>query len=352
MTRPEILLVDDDLVIVELLSVLLASEGYTVRTATSGDEAKCVLQSAHPPRVVIADWEMPGMRGPALCRWLRDARPSPYTYFILLTGRTGANSVVAGLAAGADEFVTKPVEPQELLMRLRTAERVLSLETRDALIFALAKLAESRDPETGLHLERTQKYCRILAEEMRATSVYPGLSEEFVHLVTMTSPLHDIGKVGIPDHVLRKPGKLTPEETEVMKRHTLIGAATLETALRHSPDAVFLRCAMSIARSHHERWDGAGYPDGLHADKIPLEARIMSVADVYDALTSVRVYKSAMSHDQAVAIVRSGRGTQFDPVIVDTFLRMQSRILDISLALQEHPSEPHGHVQQLALRAA
>jgi putative two-component system response regulator len=189
-----------------------------------------------------------------------------------------------------------------------------ALRARNTLIFGLAKLAESRDTDTGEHLERIAAYCRVLAEQLRTVH---DLTDEWIVNLQLASSLHDIGKVGIPDNVLLKPGLLTPEERVVIERHADIGATALDAILARDQDDSLLRMARNIAASHHERWDGKGYPAGLSGEAIPLEARIVSVADVYDALTSKRVYKPALSHKEALDIISKGRETQFDPQIVD-----------------------------------
>jgi putative two-component system response regulator len=261
--------------------------------------------------------------------------------------RGGRENLIVGLNAGADDFLTKPFQPDELRTRLRTAERIVNLESRDLIIFSLAKLAESRDPETGAHLERIREYCRILGEYL---CNQPGFSDQidadYVRTLYQTSPLHDIGKVGIPDEVLLKPGKLTHEEFEVMKQHARIGGETLDAALHAHPRAEYLRLARDIAWCHHERFDGKGYPHGLAGEEIPLCARIVAVADVYDALTTKRVYKPAFSHDVARSIILEGRGTQFDPALVDAFLAREDEFIEVRQALnderaaEEEPSTP------------
>jgi putative two-component system response regulator len=324
-----VLVVDDDPVSVEMLRHFLQTLGYEVGTAYDGQAAYEQLCSGEF-RIVISDWDMPGMTGIDLCRRIRKRRLSGYVYIILLTSFSGTQNVVQGLAAGADDFLTKPYQPDELRVRLRVAERVLSLESRDLIIFAMAKLAESRDPETGAHLERMREYCRVLAEELCNVPKFAGVvDEEFVDALYLTSPLHDIGKVGIPDSVLLKPGRLTSDEFEVMKRHAAIGAETLDAAVNAHASASFLRLARDIAWTHHERLNGSGYPRHLKGEEIPLCGRIAAVADVYDALTSKRVYKSAFSHEKARTIVVEGRGTDFDPDIVDAFLAHETTFIDI-----------------------
>jgi putative two-component system response regulator len=213
---------------------------------------------------------------------------------------------------------------------------VLSLETREVAIFAMAKLAESRDVETGHHLERVRSYCRLLAEEMASGDKFRNdIDPEFIRLIYLTSPLHDIGKIGIPDSVLLKPGRLNDREFEIMKMHTTLGAQTLEAALRMFPGVKFLEMARDIAASHHERIDGTGYPLGLSGDDIPLCARIVALADVYDALSSKRVYKSAMSHEVAKSIIVNESSGHFDADVVSAFLQIEARFAAVHYRLAE-----------------
>ncbi len=206
----------------------------------------------------------------------------------------------------------------------RIADRILSLEMRDVAIFAMAKLAESRDPETGAHLERVQQYVQVLARELAVDGPYTAqIDAEFIRLMHQTSPLHDIGKVGIPDCVLLKPGRLSDSEFEIMKSHTTIGEETLNAALTRFPGTRFLEMARDIAGSHHERWDGSGYPRRLKGEDIPLCGRIMAVADVFDALTSKRVYKEAFTFEIASSLIQKDSGTHFDPAIVRAFIARQ-----------------------------
>jgi putative two-component system response regulator len=324
-----VLIVDDDPVTVEIVGEDLRHFGYDVTTAASGTEAFDLIRTGRY-RLVVSDWQMPGLSGLELCREIRKRTSYGYVYFVLLTSNTGIENIVRGLEAGADDFLTKPFQPLELLMRLRTGERILGLETRDLLIFAMAKLAESRDNETGTHLERMREYSKLLAEEL---STWPQFAEsidgDYVQLLYLTSPLHDIGKVAIPDAVLLKPGRLTRDEFEVMKRHTLLGGETLRSVAQSRPEAQFLSMAEQIALTHHEHYSGAGYPHGLAGDEIPLCGRIVAVADVYDALTSRRVYKPAYSHDMARTIILEGAGTQFDPHVVQAFINREQDFIRV-----------------------
>lgn len=314
-----VLVVDDDSITRQMLAFTLRKAGYEVTTATNGAEAfERFLMDRH--QLIVSDWSMPGMDGLELCRAIRRTDSQRYVYFILLTTHDSAQDAIAGLAAGADDYVRKPFDPGELIMRVNAGQRVINLETRGLTIFALARLAESRDPETGEHLERVRNYCRLLARRMQSNPRFQRvIDDDFVQLIYDTSPLHDIGKVAIPDCILLKPGRLTSEEFDIMKTHTIRGAETIAAMRNEFPNARFLHMAHEIILSHHEKFDGRGYPNGLSGEEIPLCARIMAVADVYDALTSVRVYKAAYSHEDAVAIIRRDSGSHFDPDVVEAF---------------------------------
>jgi len=322
-----VLVVDDDEMTLEVLASALRTQGYDVQTARNGREALALVR-AGGVRLVVSDWEMPEMDGVELVRQLRADDLPGYVYIIMLTAHDTPRERVEGLSAGADDFVVKPFDTPELLARVRSGERVLSLETREVAIFAMAKLAESRDPETGAHLERVQSYCRTLAQELaRADRFRAQIDAEFIRLIHLTSPLHDIGKVGIPDSVLLKAGRLSDREFEIMKTHASLGAQTLDAALRMFPGVRFLEMARDIAASHHEHFDGSGYPEGLRGDQIPLCGRIVALADVYDALTSKRVYKAAFAHDVAKSMIAAESGKHFDPDVVAAFLRSEDRFI-------------------------
>ncbi len=335
----KILIVDDDDVALEILENALTHFGYQVTVAHDGREALDLVRSGQF-RMVVSDWLMPKMTGVELCQEIRKRWTSGYVYVILLTSRHGTQNVVDGMNAGADDFVNKPFQPQELVVRIRAGERILALESRELIIFSMAKLAESRDPETGAHLERIREYCRVIAEHMsRQAKFREQVDGDYVQLIYMTSPLHDIGKVGIPDRILLKPGKLTAEEFEIMKQHAEIGARTLDAAAAAHPEAKFLRMARDIARCHHEKFDGSGYPNGLAGEDIPLCGRIVALADVYDALTTKRVYKPAFDHEKAAGIIREGRGRHFDPDIVDAFDSNEEQFVAICEKLGQREEE-------------
>lgn len=216
-------------------------------------------------------------------------------------------------------------------IKQRTAEIV---ETRDVTVFALAKLSESRDPETGAHLERMRAYAQILGEQLAAEGPYTDqIDERYLEDLYRSSPLHDIGKVGIPDAILLKPGRLSAAEFDIMKAHALIGSEALETVTKHGKSAGFLAMAVDITKRHHERFDGTGYPDGLSGQDIPLSSRIVGLADVYDALTSVRIYRSALAPEVSRSMIEQDRGKHFDPVIVDAFIARWEDFLNVGVLL-------------------
>jgi putative two-component system response regulator len=325
----KVLIVDDNEISLTLLGETLTEAGYDVETARDGAEALERIQSENF-RLIVTDWEMPRLSGPDLCRAIRAQEMPGYVYILLVTGHNSPEETVEGLSAGADDFVGKPFNPAELIARVRTGERILSLETRDVAIFAMAKLAESRDPETGSHLERVRSYCHILARHLSGIPKFKNeVDEEFIRLIFLTSPLHDIGKVGIPDNVLLKAGRLSDREFEIMKMHAMLGAQMLDAALHAFPGVKFLEMARDIAATHHERWDGSGYPKHLAGPAIPLSGRIVALADVYDALTSKRVYKAAFTHEIAKSMILGDSGTHFDPDIVEAFLQTESKFIDV-----------------------
>ena len=341
-----ILTVDDDAIALEMLNMALTTAGHEVLSASDGAEALRILHDQRC-RMVITDWKMPNMSGLDLCRAIRSDDLGGYVFVIILTGCNRPDEVVAGMSAGADDFIAKPFNPDELIVRVRAGERILSLETRDMVLFSLAKLAESRDPDTGKHIERVQEYCGILTRWVRehSTADY-GVDAAYARMIFQTSPLHDVGKIGIPDTVLLKPGRLSDREFAIMKTHAQVGADTLNAALEKFPDAAFLRMARDIAAAHHERFDGTGYPAGLAGEKIPLCARIVALADVYDALTSKRVYKNAFSHEVARSILLEESGSHFDPELIRGFTETEEQFLDVRERFAEPEASPAHYATQ------
>lgn len=268
----DVLVVDDESISRIAVSQILQSVGYRVTVACDGDEALSRL-TGEKLQLVVCDWSMPGMSGLDLCRAIRANILNRYVYILMLTSYNQPQDTLAGLEAGADDYVTKPFNPAELILHVNSGRRILCAESRDMTIFALAKLAESRDQDTGAHLERVRSYCRLLARQLQKQARFRDvIDDDYVRLIYETSPLHDIGKVAIPDAILLKPGKLTDGEFDVMKTHTVYGARTLAAAMIEFPNAEFLKMAHAIALCHHERVDGRGYPQGLVGDAIPLAA--------------------------------------------------------------------------------
>ncbi|MTJ82804.1 MAG: two-component system response regulator [Telmatospirillum sp.] len=348
-----ILVVDDTPENITLLSNLL-TDRYRVKVANSGEKALRIALRT-PPDLILLDIMMPGMDGYEVCRRLKADPATRDIPVIFLTARCDIASEKTGLDLGAVDYITKPISPPIVEARVLThlrlkatadflrdkndfLENEIAHRTRDlsalqdVTILALASLAETRDLETGNHIRRTQLYITALARRLKGHPRFAEqLSEGAIAMLGKSAPLHDIGKVGIPDRILLKPGPLSTEEFEVMKTHTTLGCEAIEHAERSLGVKVeFLTVAKEIAFSHQEKWDGSGYPQGLAGDAIPLSARLMAVADVYDALISRRIYKEAMPHDVAVSIILANRGIHFDPDIVDAFQAIAGEFRDIA----------------------
>jgi len=342
--QQRVLIVDDEPFNVKVLVDLLRPD-YRLQAARDGAQALALLAEDPLPDLILLDWMMPVMDGMEVCQRVKADPRTRNVPIIFVTALGQAEAETKALEAGAVDFITKPVVPPVVLSRVRThlalrrAQQQLELqnreledrvalrsrevvETRDLTIRALASLAETRDNETGNHIRRTQHYVRILAEHLRHIAPYSDeLNDITIELLFKSAPLHDIGKVGIPDAILLKPGKLTDEEFEIMKSHAVLGHNALLSAEEQGvSENSFLRYAREIANGHHEKWDGSGYPAGLAGENIPLSARLMAVADVYDALISKRVYKPAFPHEKAVELIVEQRGRHFDPKVVDALL--------------------------------
>ena len=346
--QQRILIVDDTATNIQILVEILREE-YALSVATSGVKALALATGASTPDIILLDVMMEGMDGYEVCRRLKDDVRTAKIPIIFVTALSQEADETKGLSLGAVDYITKPLQPEIVKARIRNhlelkayrddLERMVAEQVRRianshlSTIFALSKLAESRDDDTGRHLERTQTYCKAIATQLMEKALYPSLIDaDFVETIYWACPLHDMGKVAIPDAVLCKPGKLSEEEFEVMKTHTGRGSDTLALVTESYPDNAFLNMGLAIARSHHERWDGGGYPDGLKGEEIPLAARIMALADVYDALTSKRCYKDALSHQEAIDIIASESGTQFDPELVRVFVEMEQRVDELRAA--------------------
>ncbi|MFZ4536626.1 response regulator [Propionivibrio sp.] len=341
---PVILIVDDSSENLHVLSELLRPL-YRVLAATSGEGCLRVANGQTKPDLILLDVMMPGIDGYGVLDRLRDNLATFDIPVVFLTALADAGDEERGLKLGAADYITKPIAPAVVLARVRT--QLEAKQARDGLrsqnvaleaevarrmtendltqrvsIRALAHLAETRDPETGNHIMRTQGYVQRLAFGLRQHPRFAAtLSERYIDLLARSAPLHDIGKVGIPDHVLLKPGKLTPDEMAIMKTHAKLGSDAIEQAEWDIEMPLpFLSAAKEIAHWHHEKWDGSGYPDGLAGDAIPVSARLMALADVFDALISARVYKQALSSAEARVIIAAGRGKHFDPDATDAFL--------------------------------
>lgn len=354
--QDHVLVVDDDENILRLLTSQIEKMGFPVTSATNGQDALEVAVQDPRPVLVVSDVNMPGMSGLDLLRRIK--RLSSITQVVMVSGHNDMAIVRECLREGAYDYLIKPFELEHLSNATRRAieryhlldqneayrvnlERMVEaqtqelLQTRDLALITLAKLAESRDSGTGLHLERMAEYSRCLAESLDRIDAGPSLDGDFIQQVHKSSPLHDIGKVGIPDAILLKPGPLTPEEMLVMQSHTTIGGDTLKSVIEAYEGHTFLLMAMEIAYSHHEKWDGSGYPEGLRGDEIPLGARIVALADAYDTITSARPYKPRHDHEEAIKRIVRDRGAHFDPDLVDAFLACHEECRVINRKLQQ-----------------
>ena len=352
--RPRLLIIDDSAAIRAVLASMLGVEHEVIQAKDGESGLRMALHPPHPD-LILLDVEMPGIDGFEVCRRLKLDPVSLHIPVIFLTSLSNAENEGRGLALGAADYIAKPISPPVVAARvrnhlalkrqadfLRSNNEFLSAEVdrrtrevsavQDVTILAMASMAETRDNETGNHIRRTQRYVHALSMHLLQHPRFASeLTKNYITGLFKSAPLHDIGKVGIPDRILLKRGSLTPDEFEIMKTHTILG----RDAIQHAEEALgvrvkFLTIAKEIAYSHQEKWDGSGYPQGLKGEAIPLSARLMAVADVYDALISDRVYKKAFPHDQAVQIMREGRGTHFDPDILDAFMELHKEFLAIA----------------------
>jgi putative two-component system response regulator len=333
---------------------------YQVMVANSGEKALRLLQGERKPDLILLDIMMPVLSGYDVIQRLKADPATRKIPVMFLTAMSEAADEKKGLEMGAADYITKPISPPILMARIRTQlenkaaadfledqnaflESEVERRTReirsvqDATILALAYLAETRDVDTGSHVRRTQRYVKALAERLRGHSRFMNvLSDSYIDLLFRSAALHDIGKVGIPDDVLLKPGRLTPEEFEIMKTHCVLGFEAIEqTEKELGTKLEFLSMTKDIACYHHEKWNGTGYPYGKAGDDIPVSARLMAVADVYDALISSRPYKKGMSHTEAAEIIVAGKGLHFDPDIIDAFIEEEGEFQRIAVQFSE-----------------
>ena len=342
-----IVLVDDNTTNLKIGKNIL-SEKYRVATAPSAEKMFEILESNHPAMILL-DIDMPEMNGYEAIQVLKSKPETGNIPVIFLTAKAESTDELLGLSLGAVDYITKPLQPPLLLKRIEihltivaqqkelqyfnsSLQKMVEDKTRDildiqnALLKTIAELVEYRDGITGKHVERTQQGVKILLEELKRSGIYMDEMKDWdLNLLIQSCQLHDVGKIYISDRILRKPGKLTDEEFDDMKNHTIVGKQIVERVEVLTKQSEFLKYAKIFAASHHEKWDGTGYPEGLKAEEIPLLGRIMAVADVYDALTSFRPYKEAFSHEEAVRAIIEGSGTQFDPLLVDAFVRAKEQ---------------------------
>jgi putative two-component system response regulator len=369
--KATVLVVDDTPDNLSLMSGLLKDD-YKVKVANGGEKALKIAQSDSPPDLILLDIMMPGMDGYQVCQHLKSNPATRDIPVIFLTAKSEVEDEKKGLEMGAVDYITKPVSPPIVMARVKTQislkasadflrdkadylELEVAKRTRevmaiqDVTILAMASLAETRDSDTGNHIRRTQYYVKALAEKLKPHPRFSAtLTDHFINMLFKSAPLHDIGKVGIPDRILLKPGRFSADEFDIMKTHTTLG----RDAIQHAEDSLgtnveFLSMAKEIAYGHQEKWDGAGYPLGIAGDAIPLSARLMAVADVYDALISRRVYKEGMPHEKAVSIIVEGKGTHFDPDMTDAFVEIQEEFRAIALRFGDSDDDMAKKKEQL-----
>jgi len=358
--RPTLLVVDDTPINLSLMNELLRDD-YRLLVANGGERALKLLEGGSHPDLILLDIMMPDIDGYEVLRRIKRNPETRHIPVIFLTAKTEIDDETLGLQLGAVDYITKPISPPIVKARIQThlqlksaadflrdkavfldaevAKRTREVQAvQDVTVLAMSSMAETRDNETGNHILRTQRYVKRLAEQLRQHPRFAAtLTDDYIMLLFKSAPLHDIGKVGIPDAILLKPGKLTPEEFEIMKTHTTVGYESIVRAEKAlGTELAFLQPAKEIALSHQEKWDGSGYPQGLQGEAIPLSARLMAVADVYDALISKRVYKDPIPHDQSVQIMTQGRGSHFDPDVLDAFLAIHEEFHAIANTYVDH----------------
>jgi putative two-component system response regulator len=351
--KKQILIVDDTSSNIDTLIAVLGDE-YDLRVAVDGETALQTLQSDNLPDLILLDIMMPGMDGYEVCSRLKSSSRTRGIGIIFLTALAESSEQEKGLNLGAEDYITKPFDPAIVKARIRTQlelkgyrdhlEKLVSQRTeelahaQEATIASMAIMAEYRDPETGGHIQRTKSYVRALALEMRKSNPQI-INEQMLEILYQAAPLHDIGKVAIPDSILLKPARLTAEEFSIMEKHTIFGSEAIRrTETIHGRNEL-LRVAAEIAEYHHEKWDGSGYPHGRKGKAIPICARLMTIADVYDALISKRPYKEALEHDMAVKTILEGDGythpNHFDPQVLACFEKIHQQFHAIARKFED-----------------
>lgn len=353
--RKTIFLVDDSITNLTIGKNTLV-EKFNVFTIPSGKKMFSMLEKTKPD-LILLDVEMPEMNGYDIIKILKINKKTNDIPVIFLTARSDTGSELEGLTLGAIDYIAKPFSPPLLLKRIEVhllveqqkieledfnknlKEKVKEktktvLDLQNVILRTIAELVECRDDTTGGHIERTQNYLKILIDALLENDIYKNeiLSWD-IDFFLQSSQLHDVGKIAIKDSILNKPAKLTDDEFNEMKTHTSFGVEVIERIQKNAAESVFLEHAKIFAGTHHEKWDGSGYPDGLAGEQIPLQGRLMAIADVYDALISERPYKKPFSHKDAVEIISNGRGTHFDPVLVDVFVKYEKKFEEVSLSL-------------------
>ncbi|MAL96151.1 MAG: two-component system response regulator [Haliea sp.] len=323
--RKTLLLVDDEAINLQVLQGILGSE-YRLLFAKNGQRA-LDLSRSESPDLVLLDVMMPEMSGHEVCQMLKQDLATRNIPVIFVTALSDTDDEAQGFALGAVDYITKPVSPPIVLARVKTHLALVNYEelraTRLSIVQRLGRAAEYKDNETGLHVIRMSHFARLIA-------LAAGYSREWADNLLNTAPMHDVGKIGIPDAILQHPGALDAAQWEVMRQHTLIGAEIIG-----DDGSAFLRMAREIALNHHEKWNGSGYPHGIAGEAIPVSARIVAIADVFDALTSRRPYKEPWSVSEALELIRRERGEHFDPELVDAFERCLPEILAVRERWQE-----------------
>jgi putative two-component system response regulator len=344
---PKIVLVDDDVTSLALGKSIL-SQKYDIITIPSGEKFFVLLEKVQP-NLILLDVEMPGMNGYEVLKRLKATPKYADIPVIFLTSRSDTSSELEGLSLGAIDYISKPFSPPLLLKRIELHLLVVTqterlkefntnlqqmvkaktktvLDMQNSVLKTVANLVECRDEVTGGHIERTRGYLEILLDAMIAQKLHTGDIEPWDRdFFLQSSQLHDVGKISIRDNILLKPDKLTDEEFNIMKKHTLFGVQIIEEMQKDTPESSFLTYAKILAGTHHEKWNGTGYPYGLAGENIPLGGRLMAIADVYDALISIRPYKTPLTHEKAMQIIVDGKGTQFDPSLIELFLSVADK---------------------------